>query len=93
MENKKHPQYDLQRHRGLFFQIGLLFALILVNAAFEWRVEEHVPAKVRLADIEQISEELEAIERAATLKRPKAPANAHEEEEILIKVEFLFDEE
>ena len=94
MEAKKHPKYDLQSRRGLFFQVGLLLALLFVNAAFEWRVEEHISTKVRLADIEKISEDLERLEQEAQLQRPvPQPQDAHREEEILIKVKFLLEDE
>jgi len=36
MEVKKHPQYDLEKKRGLFLQIGLLLSLVIVLMAFEY---------------------------------------------------------
>lgn len=36
MELKKAPKIDLERMKGLFFQIGLVVALGIVFAAFEW---------------------------------------------------------
>jgi len=37
MEARKNKKYDLNRFRGLFFNIGLVVALLFVIAAFEWR--------------------------------------------------------
>jgi protein TonB len=43
METRKHPQLDIYRHSGLFFQIGLLVTLLLVVSAFEWRSVQEDP--------------------------------------------------
>jgi periplasmic protein TonB len=37
MEARKNPKYDLWQYRGLFFNIGLVIALLMVIGAFEWR--------------------------------------------------------
>lgn len=37
MEPKKNEAYDLERKSPLFFSIGLVVALLLVTAAFEWK--------------------------------------------------------
>lgn len=37
MEPRKNKKYDLNNYRGLFFNIGLVIALLMVIAAFEWR--------------------------------------------------------
>lgn len=37
MEPRKNKKYDLSNYRGLFFNIGLVVALLMVIAAFEWR--------------------------------------------------------
>ena len=37
MEARKNKKYDLSNYRTLFFNIGLVIALLLVIAAFEWR--------------------------------------------------------
>lgn len=42
MEPKKNPQFDLERKRGLFFQIGLAISLLVVIGAFEWKSMEKV---------------------------------------------------
>ena len=37
MESKKSPKADLEKKRFLFFQIGLILALLLTLIAFEWK--------------------------------------------------------
>ena len=37
MEPKKNPEISLEKKKSLFFQIGLIIALIIVFGAFEWR--------------------------------------------------------
>jgi protein TonB len=36
MEKRKNPQIDIKKYSGLFFQIGLLSALLITVSAFEW---------------------------------------------------------
>lgn len=37
MELRKNPKIDLEKKRGLFFNIGLATSLLIVISAFEWR--------------------------------------------------------
>ncbi|MDR0972254.1 MAG: energy transducer TonB [Bacteroidales bacterium] len=37
METKKTPKADLESKKGLFLEIGLVFALLIVILAFEWK--------------------------------------------------------
>lgn len=36
MEFKKNPRVDIHRRSSLFFNIGLVLSLFIVNTAFEW---------------------------------------------------------
>ena len=40
MEKRKNPEKDLKNKSGLFFQIGLLSAMLLTVCAFEYKVKE-----------------------------------------------------
>lgn len=40
MEIKKNPKYDLEPRKGLFLQLGLVFALVVVLTSFEWKKTE-----------------------------------------------------
>lgn len=46
METKKSIRANLEKKRSMFFQVGLLFALGLTFAAFEWQVT------LRLSDVQ-----------------------------------------
>ena len=48
MEIKKSPKADLQNKRGLLLEIGLVVALALVIAAFDYTPKEHRIEKVYL---------------------------------------------
>ena len=43
MEKRKNPEKDLRKQSGLFFQVGLLAALMLAVSAFEYRTEAVKP--------------------------------------------------
>lgn len=40
MEKRKNPEKDLRNKSGLFFQVGLLSAMLLTVCAFEYKVKE-----------------------------------------------------
>ena len=40
MELKKNPKLDYRKKSALFFNIGLVFSLLLVISAFEWKFVE-----------------------------------------------------
>jgi protein TonB len=40
MEPKKHPKVDLNKQRGLFFQIGMVLSLGIILTAFNWAQRE-----------------------------------------------------
>ena len=40
MELKKSPKANIERYRGIFFQIGLIITLGIVLAAFEWSTKD-----------------------------------------------------
>ena len=48
MEIKKSPKADLENKRGLFLEIGLVVALVLVIGAFAVTPKEHRIEKVDL---------------------------------------------
>lgn len=41
MKTKKAASHELENKKGLFFQIGLIIALVIVFAAFEWKTFEN----------------------------------------------------
>lgn len=42
MERRKNPEIDLRKKSGLFFQMGLLIAMVLCVSAFEYRSKETI---------------------------------------------------
>jgi protein TonB len=61
MEPKKNPKFDLEKKRGLFIQIGLATALLIVLGAFEFRTYEQSAASLGDITLEaDWEEEIEA---------------------------------
>lgn len=71
MELKKTPKADLQNKRGLLLQIGLVFSLVLVIAAFAY-----TPSEYRIQQVQEfkgtVEEEITEITRQDQ-KPPEAP--------------------
>lgn len=42
MKSKKNPKVNLDRKRGLFFQLGLVFAMSISLFAFEWKSSDFI---------------------------------------------------
>lgn len=60
MEIKKNPQKDLENKKVLFFQIGLVFTLIIVLVAFEWKSYERTDMSwMEMSAIDIPEEEIE----------------------------------
>jgi len=60
MEIKKNPQKDLENKKVLFFQIGLVFTLIVVLVAFEWKSYERIDMSwLEMSAIDIPEEEIE----------------------------------
>jgi protein TonB len=38
MEPKKNPKYDVHRKRGLLLHVGVIVSLVVMIAAFEWKI-------------------------------------------------------
>jgi len=57
MEPKKNPEVNLERKRGLFLQIGLVLALLIVLAAFEYKSYEKVEYNLGELNLDDFEEE------------------------------------
>ena len=42
MEIKKSPKADLETRKGLYMEIGLVFSLVVIWAAFEWKSYDRI---------------------------------------------------
>ncbi|MEM6816833.1 MAG: energy transducer TonB [Bacteroidota bacterium] len=69
MEKRKKPEKDLRNKSGLFFQIGLFTALLLVVSAFEYKQKE----VVNPLDLTNMTFVEEAIPPITEIKPPPPP--------------------
>ena len=73
MEPKKNPEISLERKKGLFFQIGLIFSLIIVFVAFEWKSYEKVDYNLGQLNLEDLEEEIIPITKQEVKPPPPPP--------------------
>lgn len=77
MELKKSRKADLESKRGIFFQLGLIFAMVCALVAFEWKSYDKL-STYSLGDYKASSEieELAQITQQNTPPPPPPPAPA-----------------
>lgn len=73
MEPKKTEKADLERRRGTFMQIGLVFALAVVLLAFEWRTYEKNDFSLGQLKVEDVPEEIIPITKQEEKPPPPPP--------------------
>ena len=73
MEHKKNPKADLENKKGLFTQMGLVFSLVIVLFAFEWKTYDRVLTDLGQVDVVVIEEEDIPITRQETPPPPPPP--------------------
>jgi len=73
MEPKKNPEISLEKKKGLFFQIGLIFALVIVLGAFEWKSYEKVDYNLGQLNLDDLEEEIIPITRQEIKPPPPPP--------------------
>ena len=72
MEPKKNPEVNLERKRGLFLQIGLVIALLVVLGAFEYKTYEKIAYNLGSLNLDDLEEEIIPITKQE-LKPPPPP--------------------
>jgi protein TonB len=72
MEPKKNPEVNLERKRGLFLQIGLVIALLVVLGAFEYKTYEKIAYNLGALNLDDLEEEIIPITKQE-LKPPPPP--------------------
>ena len=72
MESKKNPEVDLERKKGLFLQIGLVIALLVVLGAFEYKTYEKIAYNLGALSLDDLEEEIIPITKQE-LKPPPPP--------------------
>jgi protein TonB len=82
MEPKKNPEVNLERKKGLFLQIGLVIALLIVLAAFEYKSYEKSAYNLGSLNLDDLEEEIIPITKQE-LKPPPPPPPPPEVIEIV----------
>ena len=82
MEPKKNPKADLEKKRGLYFQIGLAVTLLVVLGAFEYRTYEKLASG--LGDLVLEADFEEEIENTFREEKPPPPPPPPPPDEIII---------
>jgi len=73
MEPKKNPEVDLERKKGLFLQIGLVIALLVVLGAFEYKTYEKVAYNLGALSLDDLEEEIIPITKQEVKPPPPPP--------------------
>lgn len=73
MEVKKSPKADLTKSSTMFLEIGLIAALAIVLAAFEWKSKEVKTVSLSADNIIAAEEEIIPITEEENVVRPKMP--------------------
>ena len=73
METKKHPQADLEKRKGLLFQLGIVLALAVVLIAFEWAQFERTDSQLGKLNVELEEEEMIPITQQTPPPPPPPP--------------------
>jgi protein TonB len=73
MEAKKNPEVNLEGKRGLFLQIGLVVALLLVLIAFEYKSYEKVAYNLGQLNLDDLEEEIIPITKQEVKPPPPPP--------------------
>ena len=82
MEPKKNPNVDLEKKRGLFIQIGLAVALLIVLGAFEYRSYERGASS--LGDFNLEADWEEEIENTFREEKPPPPPPPPPDEIVIV---------
>jgi len=79
MVEKKSPEADVSRKSGLYMNIGLVIALLLVILAFEWKFYEDG----ELADLGNVSDDFEEMLDIPPTEQPPPPPPKIQQPEIV----------
>jgi len=79
MVEKKSPDADVSRKSGLYMNIGLVIALLLVILAFEWKFYEDG----ELADLGNVSDDFEEMLDIPPTEQPPPPPPKIQQPEIV----------
>lgn len=95
MELRKMPKLDLEKKRGMFFNVGLALSLAIVLTAFEWK-----STNIKLVALDKPLEEFEEVTDMPLTTQPPPPPPpvqqpklliVKDEEEVIEEVEVDFN--
>lgn len=86
MEPKKTPAADLEKKKGIFFQIGLVVTLALIFIAFEWKTYEGKTEGFGPLQVDLAEEEIIPITQQQVTPPPPPPPQA-------VEIEIVEDDE
>ena len=86
MELKKNPEFNIEKKRGLLFQIGLVAALAVVLLALEWSIYEGQVGRLGDLQVELDEEEMIPITQRELTPPPPPPPKA-------VQIEIVEDDE
>lgn len=73
MEIKKNKKSDLERLKGIFLQVGFVFAIGIMLIAFEWKTEAGTAEGFDAIEEVEVEEEIIPITRQEEMKKPPPP--------------------
>ncbi|MFP4060579.1 MAG: energy transducer TonB [Bacteroidales bacterium] len=73
MEAKKTEQADLEKRKGIFFQLGLIVVLALILIAFEWTSKPDLDSDLMAVDEVEMDEEIMPVTRQEEEPPPPPP--------------------
>ena len=73
MEKKKNPDVNLEKKKGMYFQIGLVVTLIAVIIAFEWKSYDKIDYNLGQLDMGDLEEEIIPITKEEEKPPPPPP--------------------
>ena len=83
MENKKSQKSDLSKRSTMFFQLGLIIALLLVWQLMEWKMDAGNKPEIETLAIDGFEEEVVPVTEVPEEKLPELPKEAIEEIDII----------
>ena len=96
MNLKKHPKYNLEKKRGYFIQLGLVFSLLFIIIAFEWRTYDKSLSSLGTLEMLDIEEEIVPLTERELKPPPPPPPPPPKitivEDDIIIEEELDIEE-
>ncbi len=93
MEIKKSDKANLEKKKGIFFQIGLIVVLSAVLIAFEWTSKPDTDGATMEVDEAAVEEEIIPVTRQEEVKPPPPPPPQVVEELLIVEDDVEIEDE